>query len=215
MCVAATSDQMCCFLGDQAEDPASFLERGEAKAWGYWARPCTSGTNKTALDRAQVGTRAVLFLHGLEEGAGESQGRVSVLEFLAWCWAGGWAGCWTIMCWLLAQACPSLGFSFLIYRRRRYCLGITKALPALFSHAFLVYVLGSAGIFNPQWGGPASYLPVQTEFKGLETKGLSSRCCLPRKHLQVFLHPSHLLKTWISVTPPEAKHFFLVSYGYS
>lgn len=149
MCVAATSDQMCCFLGGQAEDPASFLERGEAKAWGYWARPCTSGTNKTALDRAQVGTRAILFLHGLE-GAGESQGWVSVPEFLAWCWAGGWAGCWTIMCWLLAQACPPLGFSFLIYRRRRYCLGITKALPALFSHASLMYVLGSAGIFNPQ-----------------------------------------------------------------
>lgn len=150
VCVAATSDQMCYFLGGQGKDPASFSEKGEAKAWGYWPRPCTNGTNKTALAGAQVGSRAVFFLHGLEEGAGESQGQASVPEFLAWCRAGGWAGCWTIMCWLLPQACPPLlGFSF-IYRRRRYCLGITKALPGLLTHALLLCILGSAGIFNPQ-----------------------------------------------------------------
>lgn len=167
----------------------------------------------------KVGSRAVLFLHGLEEGAGENQGRHQSQS--SWPGVGleggqdagpSCAGCCPSLALLLGSVSSSIEGGDTALESQRLSQAYSHMLcSGMFWGVLAFLTLSEEGQLLISQGQQSS--------KGLETKGLSSRCSLPRKHLQVALHSSHLLgsylKTWISVPPPEGKYFFLVSYGYS
>lgn len=124
-------------------------QKGKAKAWA----DRKDLLQMTPIKLPWKGYRwALRFLRTLslwvEEGAGESLGPVPILEFLAQYRAGGWAGFWVVMSAVNTGLLSSLGLSFLIYQRRKYCLGIMNSPSSICICFVTVYVLGSAIILT-------------------------------------------------------------------
>lgn len=175
VCVAATSDQMCCFLGGQGKDPASFSEKGEAKASGSWPRPCTNGTNKTALAGAQVGSRAVFFMGWRKELVRARAGHQSQSSWPGVGLEGGQdagpscAGCCPRLALLRLASVSSIEGGDTALESQRLSQAYSHMLCSCIFWGVLAFLtLSEVGQLLISQGQQSS--------KGLETKGLSSQC---------------------------------------